>query len=151
VTAAQLKRFWSRGERTASGCLLWTGQLSEKGYGKVLINGRRWRVHRLALALVGRELTPGMQVCHSCDVRRCYEPSHLWLGRNLDNVADAMRKRRIPVGTSKALSKLTESAVREKRQKRALGVGPSELAREFGVSSRTIRDAANHVTWRHVS
>jgi len=76
-------------------CLLWTGRINREGYGQIKSEGRYWLVHRLAWAIANdREIPSQMQICHSCDVRNCVEPSHLWLGTGRDNMIDMYLKGR---------------------------------------------------------
>ena len=86
--------FWSRFVRTASGCLEWVGGHTSMGYGAVLWEGKNWRVHRLAWTLAFGPIPEGMLVCHRCDNPPCSEPTHLSLGTQADNVADAFAKGR---------------------------------------------------------
>ena len=77
-----------------SGCWLYRGSLGPLGYAQVYRDGRRWMAHRLTYTLWRGEIPEGMQVCHSCDVRHCLNPDHLWLGTNLQNQLDSIAKRR---------------------------------------------------------
>lgn len=97
-------------------CLLWAGVIQttkEHRYGVLTSReplpfgvgkrmGPSWRalVHRLSWVLANRRaIPPGMYVCHSCDVPRCVNPAHLWLGTPTQNVHDAIAKGRIALRT----------------------------------------------------
>lgn len=77
---------------TSSGtfCYLWSGELTERGYGRVTIRGRHQRVHRVAYAAAVGPIPPGMVLGHTCHDddptctagdacvhRRCANPAHL--------------------------------------------------------------------------
>lgn len=47
--------------------------------------------------------------------------------------------------------KLTESLVREMRARALNGARQNELAADFGVSSRTVSNVVNGVSWKHVT
>jgi hypothetical protein len=68
----------------ATGCWLWTGEVTDKGYGRFYVNARsgpqrvRVRAHRWAVEqLGGHTIPPGLVVDHLCRVRRCVNPDHL--------------------------------------------------------------------------
>lgn len=89
-----LARLEAKTVRDENGCWLWTGCEIGKGYGGLTVQGRNWQVHRLGYRLFRGEITKGMYVCHTCDVRRCWNPDHLWLGTHRQNGEDMARKKR---------------------------------------------------------
>lgn len=78
----------------ANGCWLYQGFLHPKGYGQMSYRGKAWRVHRLSFFLHKGPIPPKHHVCHTCDVRHCCSPDHLWAGTNRENMVDASRKGR---------------------------------------------------------
>ncbi len=72
--------FWATGERDGD-CLLWPLSGNQGGYGHVWLRGRLRQTHRLAWELTHGPIPPGLCVLHRCDVRRCYNPDHLWVGK----------------------------------------------------------------------
>ena len=61
-----------------TGCWLWTGNLDNRGYGRLVVRGTRYAAHRLSYDLhIG---TPKGYILHSCDNPRCVNPHHLYDG-----------------------------------------------------------------------
>lgn len=149
------ERFWSRVQKTA-GCWLWTAALAAvdhgDGYGHFGYQGKDYGAHRYSFELHKGPIPKGLHVCHTCDVRRCVNPAHLFLGTSRDNMADASQKGRMHPGEANGIAKLTEDAVRSIRDFWTGSPGElAYLARAFGVSEGTIRFVVRGVTWRHVA
>lgn len=73
-------RFWSKVTKTDT-CWLWTGFVSDTGYGIFSIGKRLMKAHHF---LVGRPPV-GREWHHQCAVRRCVRPSHLLLVTRLEH------------------------------------------------------------------
>jgi hypothetical protein len=87
-----------------SGCWLWLGLVDEKGYGRFGKGGRA--AHRKAYELFIGEIPKGLCVLHTCDVRSCVNPKHLWLGLPADNTRDMLSKGRASGGLASGMSNI---------------------------------------------
>ncbi len=93
----------------------------------------------------------GLVVCHTCDVRNCVRPDHLWLGTQMENVQDSIKKGRHAKGGQFSFAVATPDMVRAIRARYAEGQTiVTHLAHEFGVGRMVVRGIINGVTWRHV-
>jgi DNA invertase Pin-like site-specific DNA recombinase len=95
-----------------------------------------------------------MHVLHHCDNPPCIEPTHLWLGTNLDNIADRKAKGRASLagrsGEANHYARLTGAEVREIRRLAAEGESQRALARQFDVAFQTIGHIVRRERWASV-
>lgn len=130
-------------------CWIWQGSKDAYGYGQAYLAGYSRKAHRLAWQIFNGDIPSGFCICHSCDVRSCVNPLHLFLGSVADNMRDMTAKGRNIMQTSPWLaktqfgerngsSKLTDAQRFQIWDKRTSGVTQFELAKEFGVSQSTI-------------
>ena len=90
-----IDQFISRIEINADGCWLWKGGQSGD-YGQFWKeNYDRCKAHRASYEIFIGEIPDGMDVCHTCDVKKCVRPTHLFVGTRKDNMQDASSKGRI--------------------------------------------------------
>lgn len=152
---ARLERLTKRSDGT-NACWLWLGRLDKDGYGMLRrTRGAAERVHRIAYEIYVGPIPDGLCVCHTCDVRNCVRPSHLWLGTTLQNTQDKMAKGRHSCNRS-----ITEAKARKiKDALNAAPCGPSgkivnggaiAIARRFRVSLRLVENIRGGASWRHV-
>jgi hypothetical protein len=123
-----------------SGCWNWTGAVDKKtGYGVMRFMGRRQSMHRIAAYLwMGLKPRDRREVCHRCDNRACCNPKHLFLGSRLDNVRDAVSKRRHAYGERNGLSKLSNSQVSDIKELRDSGLTLGQIGKKFGVGASNV-------------
>lgn len=131
-----------------TGCWEWTGSRLPAGYGKVMWRGRKTSVHRLAaVAWMGFDLGSDLLVLHHCDNPCCFNPEHLFIGTQADNIADMVAKGRQRNrglhGESNHSARLTAKHVEQIRKLWSDGWLRSDIAKSFGMSwSQTARICA---------
>jgi hypothetical protein len=78
---------------TPSGC--WESQRYANawtGYVAVFFRGKKWTIHRLSYFI--HKGATQLDICHTCDNKRCWNPSHLWAGTHRENMIDHVIKGR---------------------------------------------------------
>ena len=144
-----MQRFWEKVNKTES-CWLWQGHLNQNGYGGFTLNRKAEKAHRVAWWLSGKTIPKGKVLCHSCDVRICVNPSHLWLGTLADNNRDMANKgRRVnPKGEQHGKSKLSESDVYEiKRLYSLKKYSNRQIGDKFNVTKENVYSIVHGLTW----
>lgn len=150
-------------------CWTWKGKSTPDGYGKfyVRLHGKEklFRTHRVAFFIHNGGIPDGLHVLHKCDVPPCCNPNHLWAGTHAQNMADKVMKgrqflsgahpfhehpERAPRGSDNGNSKLTYDDIVRIRERLAMGIGCTQLAKEFSVDRTNIYFIVKKMTWKHV-
>ncbi len=139
--------FWSKVEKSDGSCWLWAGGRDKKGYGH--FDGTK--AHRWAWATTRGPIPDGMHVLHKCDVPACVNPDHLFLGTNLDNIADRNAKGRTARGERHRAAKLKADQIPLIRQMSADGMSSIDIARKLNAGYGSILAVLWGKTWRHVA
>ena len=107
--------------------------------------------HRISWEIHYGKIPEGMKVLHKYDVRKCVNPSHLFLGDSQANMDDMVAKGRSSRGEAHPHRKLNESDVRRIRRLYKTGKYSQEaLARIYGMNQTGIGFVIRRVTWKHV-
>jgi hypothetical protein len=145
--------FWGGIDKTGgeAACWPWTRSVDKHGYGKIKIGGTTYRTHRLAYFLV-RGADPGDNfVCHTCDVPKCCNPAHHFLGDNAANQRDCVAKGRKPKqdqkGENNHSAKLGLAEVERIREMIRAGALNTQIARVFGVTHQMVSRIRRGKAW----
>jgi len=157
-------RFWAKVERAAD-CWLWTGATHDNGYGRILVDGKVRKAHRVAWFLAAGAWPPtDRDVGHSCDNPGCVRNDgagayrvdgvdyprfgHLWLAPTAANVQDMYTKDRGPTGERHPRARLTAQDAAAIRQRYAAGERIADLARAYGLTKQGMAAVVYRRTWR---
>jgi len=148
------QKFWKRVDKNGpNGCWLWTSVHGGLDYGMLSSNSQHKAIlaHRLSWEIHYGAIPDGMYVLHKCDVPKCVNPDHLFLGTYQDNSDDCVRKDRQLKGEQINTSKLTKAQVLAIRSEYSSGkVSQQKLADLYGVHQTTVGFIIRRVTWDHV-
>lgn len=96
-------RFWSKAVKRPDGCWLWNGAKHSTGYGLFWLDGSNRLANRVSYWLT-HGVWPNM-ACHTCDVRLCVNPDHIYDGDSTSNIGDMVRRGRHGFGSRSHCSK----------------------------------------------
>lgn len=137
-----------------SGCWLWLGSRTRKGYGARFSFGRKVdggeEPHRLAWRLHVGAIPPGAHVLHRCDVPACVNPAHLFLGNHAQNMQDKVNKGRHSFGSRHGATRLHESDIVRIRQRVMGGETQKAVAADLRISRASLNRIVKGTAWRHV-
>lgn len=116
-----IDRFWENvtvpynddGKPDVTSCWLIEGWTDRDGYVHIFYQNKQCFASRFIYQCFHGPITePNIHICHTCDVRKCVNPYHLWKGTNRENTRDRYLKNRSAKGEQNGTSKLTETDIR---------------------------------------
>lgn len=138
---------------TATGCWLWVGAKTPRGYGQIRTDSSSdcsaKSAHRVSYELFKGPIPTDMFVCHHCDIKLCVNPMHLFIGTAQDNYDDMKQKgREVRLsGEEASRAKLTAKNVRYIKNEMKFGTSQAALARMFNVTTGAINHIKSGRTW----
>lgn len=151
------ERFWRKVRVNSSEkCWEWISSFTMRGYGLFgcqLEPTKRVSLyaHRISYRLAYGKFPPNLEVCHTCDNPKCVNPDHLFLGDQIDNVADMVKKERNHRGESTGTSKLITNQVQQMRILHIQEKVPCiQIAKLFRMSLQQTSDICHGKAWKHL-
>lgn len=87
-----------------SDCWEWTGAKQKGGYGIISFNGKSTTVIRVIMNILKDfDLDSPLDICHTCDNPRCFNPEHLFPETRQYNITDSVVKQAIAEMRTKIL------------------------------------------------
>lgn len=140
-------------------CWIWKGA-QRNTYGAFKFGDKVIDTHRVSYLLFKGDIPEGMQVCHSCDVRLCVNPDHLWLGTQSDNMQDCSNKgrlnrnpgRRFEEGNIPVNRGLSEALVLKIKHELLAGQTTiEEIAKKHKLKRSAVADISSGRTYKNIT
>jgi hypothetical protein len=162
LTTREINRFWKKVHipLNPDNCWEWTGSRTGGqdvgGYGSFKLSHlgkqRTFYAHRVSYCINAhidvRGLSGTTIIRHLCDNPLCVNPHHLAPGTQKDNMLDCVKHHRTAKGSDSGPSKLSEDDVLRIAERIKHGESCSSIAKDFGVSRRTISHIKKGDSWK---
>ncbi len=135
---------------TETGCWIWLGATNNRGYGKLSVAGKLVLAHRASFEAATGNIDPELMVCHTCDVKPCVNPRHLYQGTGRQNMDDAIARGQSPRGERNGNSILKEPVVADIKYLLALGIPVTVISNKHGVPRWHVREIRDNKLWTRV-
>src|SRR6266478_5623329 len=156
-----MERFAEKCKPVASRCVEWTGGTTQNGYGLFsvpsrTVRGRMMSAHRWLFEQAYGKQPASIDVCHSCDNRKCVNIAHLFAGTRKQNMEDAVRKGRTShvarvKGEKHPNRRLTAAQAKEVRALRLAGCSLRFVSGIYGISVQQVCRIALNQSWKEES
>lgn len=129
-----------------TGCWLWQGTISKKGYGTFHVNHKEIKAHRFSYEYFIGPLDTKLMICHNCHNRKCCNPEHLRQDSNYSNMVDMVHE-----GNQRHQVLSVEEVIEIKKELKHYYRGQiKDLAKIYKVNRSTIEHINKGRTWSHV-
>jgi hypothetical protein len=129
-------------------CINWPFASDGKGYGQLMIAGKKYRPHRLICFRAHGEMNSEFHAAHHCGNRACCNPRHIRWATAQENIEDKFKHGTARCGEAMTQAILTEQQVQEIRDIKHLS--QTKIGQMHGVKQGTISDIVRRKTWKHV-
>lgn len=135
-------------------CWNFTNSVTPAGYGQIMFDGIMYTAHRASYMMFKGDIPKELIVRHTCDNRKCFNPDHLILGTNADNMQDVRDRGpgKVVTGSGEEHynAKVTEEVVTGIRQMVKDEYPTRYVAEQFGVPVGDVWKYATGIAWGHV-
>jgi hypothetical protein len=142
------ENFWKyTAVKSADECWLWFGYKDKDGYGRITINYKDLRAHRVSYEFFHG--STNQLVRHSCDVKNCVNPNHLISGTSGENSGDMVARNRSLTGERNPSAKLNWTVVREIRHRYKIEkISKKQLAKAYNITDVMACKIINNKNWK---
>ena len=142
-------RFWAKVVKQKGGCWIFTSTHGGTDYGMLSVSsGEEYLAHRISWEIHNGKIPNGLLVLHHCDVPKCVNPDHLYLGTRQQNMDDMVSRGRSVTGEKHPNHKLTRTQIKTIRERYSTGkYSQQSLADSFGVHQTNIGFIVRNKTW----
>src|SRR5262245_8018086 len=162
--ATNQERFWSMvSGSNKSGCRIWTGAINQsngRGMFNMVLDESQPQYHDNTTlvyahryALLGNECQKeALQALHrpGCTSKLCCEPTHLYLGTDADNKADAVSEGAYPKGEKRKQAIFTDEEVRGMFRRKFSGESGYSIAKSYDTAPQHINMILRGAVWKHI-
>ncbi len=150
IPTSPISRFLSKFTKSDE-CWEWQAGIDQDGYGKFWDGKNRISSHRYSWIFHFGNIPENLFVLHSCDNRKCVRPDHLFLGTNIQNMEDKIKKKRHSFGESNGQSKLKSNQIIEILSNHKNGISSKTMSNQFTVHKTSINNIIAGRTWKHIN
>ena len=135
-------------------CLLWPGKTDSNGYVRIVYEGKKQLIHRIAYKL-HHGAFPEPLGLHSCDTSNCFNWKHVNPGTQQQNIAQRDARGRTSrvsrhVGENNPAARMNCDIVMAIRRLSKLGVSMSQIAASFEMKVPAVSNIVHGKRWKHL-